>query len=140
MEVLFKAEVDLGGEQAGVAEADLDLLDWRAALVSQLRMGPTQVVRRAFHMQVHAVAGDDIPYGLRAESCAPGPVGFGHGTKQESVADPGGFAPGIHRDLGPGWHGDGADPVAFTNEIKDHPALLDHLDLLSRESADLAAP
>ena len=40
MEVLSESQVALGGLDGGVAEADLDLLERRAALVGELGEGP----------------------------------------------------------------------------------------------------
>ena len=46
MQVLTKAQVALRGLDRGMAEADLDLLEGRAAPVGELGEGAPQVVRR----------------------------------------------------------------------------------------------
>jgi hypothetical protein len=140
-EVLACAEVALGGQHRGMAEQELDLLEFAAGGAAELGAGAPGVVRGELRLaDFGAVAPDHLPDGVFADPAREHLAALVHGTKDRTGLDLRALEPGIEQQLDPGRHGHGPQALAFARQVRNRPACIAQLNVADIERDQLGAP
>ena len=101
-EILFAAEIAFRRLDRCVAQQELNLLQFAAARVAQLRTGSPQVMRRNM-LQARSLAAslDHVPHNILRDAFPPHLSRSGNPSKDPSLRDPGCYDPLIERCFDP---------------------------------------
>ena len=134
-EILFAAEVAFRRLNRGVAQQELNLLQFTAAIVAELRAGPTQVVRCNVLQACSPAAGSDhIPDNVLRDAAAPHLSPSGDRSKDFALRYPSRLCPLIESGFHPVRNGHGADVTALADQIHHGPMPLTHLDVIQPQA------
>ena len=140
VEVLADAEVAFGGEDGGVAQGELDLLESGLAFVGEFRKGAPQVVGGDLDSDPLAVFHHRLEHRLRPHRVVADAAALVDGPQHAAPGGAGGLYPFIERRFGPGGHRNSADAAVLANQIDDHPTPLALLDIGEVELGEFPAP
>ncbi len=130
-EILLTAKIPLSRLHRRMPQQELNLLQFTTTVVTQLRTGPPQVVRRDV-LQTHPLTTGPyhVPDYILRDALPPNLARPGDCTEYPSLPDTGRSCPLIESHLDPFWYGYGADVPAFTDQIHYRPVTLADLDLI----------
>jgi hypothetical protein len=137
-EILFRAQIPLGGLERRVAQEQLDLLQLAPGGPAELRSGPSAITRRD--------AGDSgslgewpehLPDHLFGKDLALHLVGSMDRPENVSVRHAAPNSPGINRYFHPNWHPHSPHARVLPEEIHDAPPAIALLDMARPESRHL---
>ena len=115
-EILFAAEIAFRGLHGCMPEQELNLLEFTAAIVAELRAGPPQVVRCNVLQACSLAAGSDhVPDNVLREAAAPHLSPSGDRSKDFALTNPSGSCPLIKSGFHPVRNGHRANVATFTN-------------------------
>jgi hypothetical protein len=122
-----------------VAEQELDLLQFSAGGVTQLRARAPQVMRRdGPEPEFGSVLLYDVPYQSFGHALTPALSGSTYATEELASFEFGSRGPCIDGRLNPGGHRYGPDVPAFADQIDNRPVLLSLLQV--RETPEQPIP
>jgi hypothetical protein len=137
-QVLFRAQVPFGRLNGRVAEEQLDLLQLASRCSTQLRAGPTGVMRRdTGESDRLRILLEHLPNDFLSQVFAPSAIGPVYWSEQVAVCQSGRRSPCVNRDLRPCWHWDCSDASVLADEIHDAPATVPLLHVRKGERRDL---
>ena len=137
LDILFRAEITLGGLDGRVPEQKLDLFQAAAILPAELGAGAAQVVRpEPLDPDLFGALLDHGPDRPAAHALID-LAAFSHGPDQPSVFHSCGGHPGVDSLLHPYRNGDGADPGPFSFEVSQYPPPFPQLDRIDIEHGEL---
>jgi hypothetical protein len=137
-EILFAAEIAFRCLHGCMPEQELNLLKLTAAVVTQLRTGPPQVVRCNVLEPCSLAAGSDhIPDNVLRDATAPHLSQSGDRSKYFAFADASGSRPLIESCFDPVRNGHRANVATFANQINNGPVSLAHLDVVQLQTDQL---
>src|ERR1035437_7832239 len=140
-EVLACAEVALGGEHRGMAEQELDLLEFAAGGAAEFGAGAPGIMRGELRLaDFGAVAPDHLPDGVLADPARENLAALVHGAEDRTGLDAGALEPGIEQQLDPGRHRHGPQTLAFARQVRNRPARIAQLNVADIERDQLGAP
>jgi hypothetical protein len=127
-EILFAAEIAFRCLHGCMAQQELNLLQFAAARVAQLRAGSPQVMRCDMLQACSlAAALDYVPHDILRDAFPPYLPHPGHGSKDSPLRHSGCGRPLIERGFDPFGNGDSADMAALADQVHDRPVTLTHL-------------
>ena len=124
-EILFAAEIAFRCLHGCMPQQELNLLQFAAARMAQLRTGSPQVMRRNM-LQARSLAAalDYIPHDILGQAFSPHLSRSGYRSKDSSLRDLGCRNPLIECRLDPLWNGHSADVPALADQVYDCPVTL----------------
>jgi len=121
-EILFAAEIAFCRLNGCVAQQELNLLQFTAAIVAELRTGPPQVVWcNVLQACSLAASSDYVPDNVLREASAPHLSPAGDRSKDFALTNPSGSCPLIESGLHPVRNGHGADVATLADQIHRCP-------------------
>jgi hypothetical protein len=115
-EILLATEITFRGLDGCMPQQELNLLQFAAAAVAQLRTGSPQVMWCNMLQARSLAAGlDHVPYNILRDPLPPHFSCPGDGSKKLSLLYPGCHGPLIECCFHPFWNGDGADVSALAD-------------------------
>ena len=130
-EILFAAEIAFRGLHRCVPQQKLNLLQLIPAVVTQLRTGPTQVMRGdVLQASFLAACSDHVPDNVLREAATPHLSQSGDRSKDFALTDPSGSCPLVESGFDPCGNGHRADVATLANQINHGPVSLAHLDVV----------
>src|SRR5580692_7859307 len=137
-EILFAAEIAFCRLNRCVAQQELNLLQFTAAIMAEFRAGPPQVVRCNVLQACSRAAGSDhVPHDILREAAAPHLSPSGDRSKDFALRNPSGSGPLIESGFHPVRNGHGADAATLADQIHGCPVTLTHLDLIQLQADQL---
>jgi len=134
-EILFAAEIAFCRLNGCVAQQELNLLKLAAAIVAQLRAGPTQVVGcNVLQACSLATGSDHVPDNVLREAPAPHLSPSGDRSKDFAVTNPSGSRPLIESGFHPIGNGHGANVATFAYQVDHRPVSLAHLNVVQLQT------
>jgi hypothetical protein len=134
-EILFAAEIAFCRLNRCVTQQELNLLQFTAAIVAQLRASPPQVVRCNVLQACSLAAGSDhVPDNVLRNAAAPHFSPSGDRSKDFALRNPSGLCPLIESGFYPVRNGHGADVTALADQIHHSPVPLTHLDVIQPQA------
>ena len=139
-QILFAAQIPLGGLHRDMAEQELNLFQFAAAGVAQLGARPAQVVRGdVLQPYAAAVAVHDMPDNVLADAIAPNRSILAGGAEYSSAANLGRRCPAVQLVFDPMRDRYGSNMTALPNQVHDDPMSLTDLYLFERQVRQLSA-
>ena len=129
-EVLFYSQIPFGGLNRSMPEANLNLFERGLPLVCRFRKCPPDIVRRYGYAKLVAVGVDEFVNCLRTHSLPRDAVALVDGAEHRARGEAGRGQPFLNGQLGPGWHGDGAEAASLPRDVDDAPAAVALLNVL----------
>lgn len=137
-EILFAPEIAFGRLNRCVAQQELNLLQFTAAIMAELRAGPPQVVRCNVLQPCSLAAGSDhVPDNVLREASAPHLSPSGDRSKDFALINSSGLCPLIESGFHPVRNGHSADVTALADQIHHGPVPLTHLDVIQFQADQL---
>jgi hypothetical protein len=134
-EILFAAEIAFCRLNRCVAQQELNLLQFTAAIVAEFRAGPPQVVRCNVLQACSRAAGSDhVPDNVLRDAVAPHLSPSGDRSKDFALKNPSGSGPLIESGFHPAWNGNRADVATLADQIHHGPVPLTHLDVIQLQA------
>ena len=114
--ILFAAEIVLSRLYRSMSQQELNLLQFTAAIMAQLRACSPQIMRgNVLQSGFFAAGSDDVPDNILRDTIAPYLSQSGHGSKDLAVTDPSGACPLIEGGFDPCGNGHRANVATFTD-------------------------
>src|SRR5580704_7065819 len=138
--VLLAAKVTFRCLHGRVTEQKLNLLQFSAARVTQLRTCPPQIMGcNMLQPRAFATLSYHAPHQILRDTFPPYFPAPGDGTKYPSFLDSSSCYPPIHCVFHPLRNRDSANSSAFADQVHDGPMILTGLDLVSLQADELGS-
>ena len=134
-EILFAAEITFCGLHRSMSQQELNLLQFTAAIMAQLRAGSPQIMRRnVLQSGSLATSSDHVPDNILRDAVTPHLAQSGDRSKDFAIADPSGACPLVQGSFDPRRNGHRANVATFADQINHRPMALTHLDVVELQA------
>jgi hypothetical protein len=134
-EVLFAAEVSFRGLHRCMPEQKLNLFEFPAAIMAQLRAGPPWVVRCNVLQACFLAAGPDyVPDHVLGDATAPHLSQSGDRSKDFAFPHISGSCPLVESSFDPVRNGNGPNVATFADQVDNGPVSLAHLNVVELQA------
>jgi len=128
LEVLFAPEISLRGEDRRVSQEELDLFDFAARSMAQLRTSPTQIVwSDLIQLCSFGTPPNDVPDDVLGNAFTPRRSVSADGPEDPALANLGRHYPAIDRLLNPQGHAHRSHTAALSDQVDNSPVSLPDL-------------